>query len=114
MDAAHTPPNQPKATVRTDPDCQEVKRRLRVARNALGISQREATQRAGISQSVLEKYESRDNLRLPSTRQLFRLAEVYGVAIDYLLGRTDQPALGPATRTSALGQVEQSASPDLS
>lgn len=78
-----------------DPDLQEVKRRLRSARSALGISQREATKRAGISQSVLEKYESRDNLRLPSTKQLFRLAEVYDVGIDYLLGRTNVTKIEP-------------------
>ena len=84
-----------------DPDLQEVKRRLRLSRNALSISQREATRRAGISQSVLEKYESRDNDRLPSTRQLFRLAEVYGVGIDYLLGRTEVATLANHTESDA-------------
>lgn len=84
-----------------DPDLQEVKRRLRLSRNALSISQREATRRAGISQSVLEKYESRDNDRLPSTRQLFRLAEVYGVGIDYLLGRTEVATLTNYTESDA-------------
>lgn len=94
-----------------DPDLQEVKRRLRSARAALGISQREATRRAGISQSVLEKYESRDNLRLPSTRQLFRLAEVYGVGIDYLLGRTDvtkiEPPAASKSRREAIPNGDQ-------
>ena len=90
----------------TDPDLRLVKHRLRTARHGLKISQREATRRAGISQSVLEKYESRDNQRLPSTRQLFRLAEVYGVAIDYLLGRTESSSFtpsAPATNGSANG-----------
>lgn len=83
-----------------DPDPETVKDRLRQARNALGISQREATRRAGISQSVLEKYESRENSRLPSTKQLFRLADVYGVSIDFLLGRVDSSQLGDDTRSA--------------
>ncbi len=72
-----------------DPDVAVVKQRLRRARARLGVSQREAAERAGISKSVLEKYESRDNMRIPNTRQLFRLAHVYELSIDYLLGRID-------------------------
>ncbi len=72
-----------------DPKPDVVKRRLRQARAELALSQREAAARAGISTSVLEKYESRDNKRIPNTRQLFRLAEVYSLTIDYLLGRVD-------------------------
>ena len=52
------------------------------------ISQRETADRAVISKSVLEKYESRGNERIPNTRQLFKLAEVYQVSVDFLLGRT--------------------------
>ncbi|MEZ5962892.1 MAG: helix-turn-helix transcriptional regulator [Planctomycetota bacterium] len=60
-----------------------------MARNRLRISQREAANRAGISKSVLEKYESNENDRIPNTRQLFRLAEAYELSIDYLLGRSE-------------------------
>lgn len=72
-------------------DVAEVKRRLRMARSELGVSQREAATRAGISKSVLEKYESRENQRIPNTRQLFQLAEAYGVSVDYLLVRDTAP-----------------------
>ena len=72
-----------------DPVTQLVKRNLRLARNRLRISQREAASRAGISKSVLEKYESNENDRIPNTRQLYRLAEAYELSIDYLLGRSD-------------------------
>lgn len=65
----------------------EIKRRLRLVRGDLGISQREAAQRASISKSVLEKYESRENERIPNTRQLFKLAEAYRVSVDFLLAR---------------------------
>lgn len=72
-----------------DPNVSTVKRNLRLARNRLRISQREAATRAGISKSVLEKYESNENDRIPNTRQLFRLAEAYELSIDYLLGRSE-------------------------
>lgn len=68
-------------------DITEIKRRLRHVRNELSISQREAARRANISKSVLEKYESRENQRIPNTRQLFQLAEAYAVSVDYLLVR---------------------------
>ena len=68
-------------------DIDEVKRRLRAVRGELNISQREAANRASISKSVLEKYESRENQRIPNTRQLFQLAEAYGVSVDFLLVR---------------------------
>ena len=74
----------------------EVKRRLRIVRVELGISQREAAARAGISKSVLEKYESRENQRIPNTRQLFQLAEAYGVSVDYLLARDTAPTRAQA------------------
>ena len=68
-------------------DIAEVKRRLRAVRSELNVSQREAANLASISKSVLEKYESRENQRIPNTRQLFQLAEAYGVSVDYLLVR---------------------------
>ena len=64
-----------------------IQRRLRRVRRNLKISQREAAERAGISKSVLEKYESTGNERIPNTRQLFKLAETYEVSVDWLLGR---------------------------
>jgi transcriptional regulator with XRE-family HTH domain len=68
----------------------EIKRRLRRARSLRGLSQREVAEQGGISKSVIEKYESRENLRIPNTRQLFRLAEVYGISVDYILCREDE------------------------
>lgn len=95
-----------------DPDLREVKRRLRLVRNARKLSQREATRRAGISQSVLEKYESLDGDRLPSTRQLFRLAEVYGCGIDYLLGRTDREQIEARPRAETTSDGAPGLHPD--
>jgi transcriptional regulator with XRE-family HTH domain len=66
-------------------DTDAVKRRLRLRRHELGLSQREASEKAGVSKSVIEKYESRHNNRIPNTAQLFRLVEVYGVSTDFIL-----------------------------
>ena len=70
-----------------EPDIALVKQRLRMGRAARRLSQREAAARAGISRSVLVKYEARDNERIPNTRQIFRLAVIYELSIDFLLGR---------------------------
>ena len=88
-------------------DIAEIKRRLRSVRSGLTISQREAACRATISKSVLEKYESRENQRIPNTRQLFLLAEAYGVSVDYLLGRDKRVA--PSARLHQ-GREDSSAS----
>ena len=69
-------------------DISEIKCRLRSVRADLDISQREAAYRATISKSVLEKYESRENQRIPNTRQLFLLAEAYGVSVTISSGGT--------------------------
>lgn len=84
-----------------DPSAVTVKKRLRMERAKLGVSQREAAARAGISQSVLEKYESRDNERIPNTRQLFRLARLYEVSTDYLLGRDEVDGADAAASAGA-------------
>jgi transcriptional regulator with XRE-family HTH domain len=92
-----------------EPNVATVKQNLRLARTRLNISQREAASRAGVSKSVLEKYESTENARIPNTRQLFKLAEAYRLSIDYLLGRSEvievqrrrQPAVELAERKRA-------------
>lgn len=96
-----------------DPVVPVVKRNLRLARNRLRISQREASHRAGISKSVLEKYESNENDRIPNTRQLFRLAEAYELSIDYLLGRSDILEVQKRTLVPA-GPAPLRLRPDLS
>jgi transcriptional regulator with XRE-family HTH domain len=72
-----------------DIDVAEVKARMIQRRAELAISQATTARLAHISKSVLEKYEGAGNERIPNTRQLFALAEVYGVSIDWLLGRTE-------------------------
>jgi transcriptional regulator with XRE-family HTH domain len=71
------------------PDLQtiEIKRRLRTARLSQGLSQKRASTAASVSKTAIETYESQRNERIPTTRQLFLLAEAYEVSIDWLLCR---------------------------
>ena len=98
----HHPPRPDSAAL--EMDVALVKKRLRVARANLAISQRELADRAGISKSVVEKYESRDDLRIPNTKQMFRLAIVFGVSMDYLVGRTNDTSV---RSTAVTGSSEE-------
>lgn len=43
----------------------------------------------GIEQALLSKYEN--GVRVPPTDTLMILADYYGVSMDYIMGRTDNP-----------------------
>lgn len=45
----------------------------------------------GIEQSLLSKFETGE--RVPPTETLLLLAQFYGVSIDYILCRTDNPEI---------------------
>ena len=45
----------------------------------------------GIEQALLSKYEN--GVRVPPTETLVILADYYGVSMDYIMGRTDCPAV---------------------
>lgn len=63
--------------------------RIRELREDHDLLQRQVADRLYCSQQVYSNYElgQRD---IP-TEALIRLAELYGVSIDYLLGQTDNP-----------------------
>ncbi|MGD9695242.1 MAG: helix-turn-helix domain-containing protein [Thermoleophilia bacterium] len=56
--------------------------RLREARDATGMNQREAARRAGISRGTLQNAET--GRCAPHADALVRLADLYGVALDDL------------------------------
>ncbi len=45
----------------------------------------------GIEQALLSKFEN--GTRIPPTETLIILADYYGVSIDYILGRTENPKI---------------------
>lgn len=59
-------------------------RRLAAARALKGMSQLEAAQAAGFSQPYLSLIEN-DNAVSPPLNTIAKLAEVYGVTLDYLV-----------------------------
>lgn len=63
--------------------------RLRQAREKKGWTQVYVAKLLGMTSQSLSNYERGE--RDPDTPLLNRLAELYGVSTDYLLGRTDNP-----------------------
>lgn len=54
-----------------------------------GFTQDELAQKLGISKGSVAMWET--NKRTPSTETLIRLADLFGVTTDYLLGRSENP-----------------------
>ena len=66
------------------PEYEQLGRRLTEARNALDISQSEAARRIGITQSTYSGYET--GTRRIKLNMIKRIAEAYGVTVDWLIG----------------------------
>ena len=75
-----------------------MKNNLRAIRKSRGYTQLAIQMKTGIEQSLLSKFETGE--RIPPTDSLIRLADFYGVSIDYLLCRTDVPEINYAKRTA--------------
>ena len=61
--------------------------RLKEQRKLYGITQREMAERLGISQPSYIRYEQ--GTAEPSQENLVKLADMFDVSTDYLLGRDD-------------------------
>ncbi|HHW26216.1 MAG TPA: helix-turn-helix transcriptional regulator [Firmicutes bacterium] len=64
-------------------------KRLVALREQQGLSREELAKRLNLSYWAIAKYETDE--RMPSPDILSRLADFFGVSIDYLVGRTDDP-----------------------
>ncbi|HEY3368265.1 MAG TPA: helix-turn-helix transcriptional regulator [Symbiobacteriaceae bacterium] len=64
--------------------------RLIELRKAAGLSQEELAERLGIIRSRLGNYELGD--REPEFALMNRIADFFGITLDELVGRTDQPS----------------------
>ena len=65
--------------------------RLKELRKKRRYTQVFVQMQTGIEQALLSKFENGE--RIPPTETLLRLAEFYNVSIDYILCRTDKPAV---------------------
>lgn len=68
-----------------------MKNNLRKLRTEHGLTQIGLQMKTGIEQALLSKYETGE--RVPPTETLIILADFYGVSIDYILCRTDNPEI---------------------
>jgi len=81
-------------------------KRLKTARNSKGLTQEEVAKKIGITFQALSNYER--DYRDPDTALLAKIAETYGVSIDYLLGRsTDLTPIPPPPKESTLTKQDR-------
>lgn len=73
--------------------------RLKQLRSENRLTQQNVADRLGVRLRTYQYYESEnDKAHRPDLETLVVLADMYGVSVDYLLGRTDEPAFPPAPR----------------
>lgn len=65
--------------------------RIRELRKARRITQLKMALDLDMSQNTISRYESGE--REPGIAELIRIADYFRVSIDYLVGRTDDPAV---------------------
>ncbi len=58
--------------------------RLKSLRNQTGLTQKQLAERLGVTKSVVSYYELQE--RYPSPEVLIKLAQIFHVSADYLLG----------------------------
>ena len=63
--------------------------RLKLLRQLFGLTQKELSEKSGISVSTISKYEN--GIPVPKINVMLRLARSYGVSVDFLAGETDCP-----------------------
>lgn len=63
--------------------------RLKILRENRGLTQTQVAEQLQISRVNYNRYENGE--REPDNATLTRLADFFGVSVDYLLGRTDEP-----------------------
>ena len=68
-----------------------MKNNLKLLRKQKGYTQIAVQMKTGIEQALLSKFETGE--RIPPTETLLVLADFYGVSIDYILCRTENPAI---------------------
>ena len=65
--------------------------RIAKLRAAKGLSQAQLAERIGITKSMVSAYEN--SIRMPSYPVLIKIARVFNVSVDYLLGMENSPVL---------------------
>ena len=63
--------------------------RLRALRKSRHLKQEKAAELCGIGFTTYRRYETGE--REPTASTLWRMADLFEVSVDYLIGRTDEP-----------------------
>lgn len=71
------------------------KERLRICRAQAGKTQEEVSKNTSIAYSTYRRYER--GTTEPTLSDAARIADFFGVSLDYLAGRSDDPAFGPGS-----------------
>jgi len=61
--------------------------RLKLLREEAGLTQKQLADKLGVSRGTIGMYEI--GQRDPDTETLQKLSDIFGVSVDYLLGKTD-------------------------
>lgn len=77
--------------------------RLKKLRTDKHLTQAQVAQRVGVTASMVSSYET--DIRLPSYDVMMRLADLFGVSVDYLLGREEKRLLDISELTDAEAAV---------
>lgn len=80
-------------------------KRLKAERAKKGWSQIYVSEKVGITNTVLSNYER--DYRDPDTETLKKIAELYDVSVDYLLGRTDNKEHEDSNQTQVISTKDQ-------
>lgn len=64
-------------------------KRLKELRESKGWTQDELANKLGVSRPAVAGYESEEKNRIPRKETLSKIADLFGVTTDYLLGRVD-------------------------
>lgn len=68
-----------------------IKTRLREIREAIGIARQRVSDDTGIPFNTIVSWEH--GKTIPTLTNIEPLAKYYGVSVDYILGRTDNPKI---------------------
>lgn len=79
--------------------------RIRACRQKAGMSQEKVAELTGVSRQAVTKWEA--NQSAPNTKNLFRLAEIFGMTADLLLAPEDEAPQSPAEEMYRLCRLEE-------
>ncbi len=69
---------------------------LKKLRKSKGLTQIQFAELFSISSGTIAMWET--NKRIPDTSMLIRIADFFGVTVDYLLGNSNVPTITPVTQ----------------